>query len=74
MATGNHSGDRQSRLLVMSPLAVKSLAFEWFLKGFEQSGYSFHGEVATAGSKMARRLIGREFDRQWAQRRKRTLK
>lgn len=49
-------------LLVMSPAAAKSIAFEWFLRGFEESGYSFHGEIKDLTENVAlRRLIGQRF-------------
>ena len=57
------------KLLTMSPLALRGVALEWFLRGFECSGYRFHGERENIKtSRAVRRLIGIEFSRQWSQR------
>lgn len=59
-------------LLVMSPLAARGIALEWFLKGFEESGYTFHGEIPDlTTNKPVRRMIGVRFTKLWAESKKR---
>jgi len=56
----------------MSPAAARGIAFEWFLRGFEESGFSFHGEVPNLPkNKPLRRMLSRRFTKLYADRHKR---
>ena len=58
------------KVIAVTEATLKALAREWFMRGFRCSGYRAHGETRLASSEAFERLLGIEFDRAWANRRR----